>query len=794
MDAIPDRYDPKASEARWRQCWEDEKVYAQDLRTATFRIDTPPPTLSGDMHIGHGASYTQQDLYARYRRMKDGGVFFPFGTDDNGLPTERLVEKLKKVKATRMPRNEFRALCHATVKELTPDFVRDWKAFGISCDYASSYSTISPACQAVSQRSFIDLFRKGRVYRQEAPVAWCPQCQTAIAQAEFENVEKRSAFNDVRFTTADGEDLTIATTRPELIPACVAIAAHPDDARYAHLKGKDVRVPSCDHTVPVIFDDKVEIGKGTGLMMVCTFGDKDDVDKWYRHKLPLRIIFERDGTCNGLAGKYSGLSILDARAAIIEDLKGDGRLLAQEQITHAANVHERCGTPIEILKTPQWYVRVLDIKEELLERGRQIKWHPEHMRVRYEHWVENLNWDWCVSRQRYFGVPFPVWYDTRDGTVYVADPGQLPVDPFVDKPASAPAEALSHLIPEEDVMDTWATSSVTPQIVTGWHDDPDGAQLRMPLSLRPQAHEIIRTWTFYTIVKAHLNNDTIPWTDIALSGYVTDPKGQKMSKSKGNVVEPRSVIAKYSADAARYWAAGVRLGEDFPYNEKELQAGTKLLTKLWNASRFVMMNLKGYDGFDARFEDLELMDRWLLAKYARLVRECTEAFEAYEHHAARRALDAFFWSDLCDNYLEIVKGRLYEPKDALQRSSAQYALSIVLEGVLKLYAPFIPFITEEVYHLLRIKNKAKSIHISQWPDASAAWEDKDALVVGEEIVRIVVAVRKHKADRRLSMAAPVAKLTVATNHDLTLAENDLLSATRARGFTHARGDFDVRIE
>jgi len=794
MDTVPNRYDPKVSEPKWQKYWEDEQLYAQDIKTALYRIDTPPPTLSGNMHIGHGASYTQQDLYARYRRMKDGSVFFPFGTDDNGLPTERLVEKLKKVKSTRMSRKDFRDLCHAAVKELTPDFVADWKAFGISCDYASSYSTISPASQAVSQRSFVDLFKKGRVYRQEAPVSWCPLCQTAIAQAEFENIDKASAFNDIKFTAVGGEELTIATTRPELIPACVAVAAHPEDDRYAHLKGKDVVVPLSGHEVQVIFDEKVDREKGTGLLMVCTFGDKEDVDKWYRHKLPLRVIFNKDGTCNELSGKYAGLNVLDARKAVVADLESEGRLLASKQIMHAVNVHERCSTPIEILKTPQWYVRVLDQKEELLEAGRKIKWHPEHMRVRYEHWVENLNWDWCISRQRYFGVPFPVWYDKRDGTIYVADVEQLPVDPFVDVPASAPEDVREHLVADMDVMDTWATSSVSPQIITNWHEDPDGAQQMLPLSLRPQAHEIIRTWAFYTIVKALNNNQTIPWTDIAVSGYVMDPHGQKMSKSKGNVVDPRAVIVKYSADAVRYWASASRLGEDVPYNEKELQAGTKLLNKLWNASRFVMMNLEGYTGFNGRFEDLEVMDRWLLAKYATLVTECSTAFEAFEHHAARRALDTFFWTVLCDNYLEIVKGRLYEPKDPMQKASAMYALSHVLEGVLKLYAPFVPFITEEIYQTLPFENKAKSIHVAKWPLPDATWVDGAATVIGDEIVRVVEAVRKHKSEQKVSMAAPVTMLTVTTQFDLTLAQNDLLATTRAQSFTHTKGEFNVKIE
>jgi valyl-tRNA synthetase len=789
---LPQRHEPKQVEAKWQKYWEDEGIFVHEPTADSFVIDTPPPTVSGKMHIGHAYSYAQQDFYARFQRMKtQGKVFFPFGTDDNGLPTEKLVEKLKSVKSTKMSRADFRKLCFDTINEIKPDFVSDWKRLGMSCDFNKTYSTIDPHCQATSQRSFIDLFKKGRVYRQESPVAWCVFCQTAIAQADFENIELQSMFNDVNFSI-EGKPVTIATTRPELIPAVVAVAAHPEDNRYTQYEGKRVTIPLFDYDVPLVFDTSVDMEKGTGLMMVSTFGDKDDIDKWFRHKLQLRVVLTRDGKLNELAGKYAGLPIKDARKVITEDLKAAGHIVAQKAISHAVNVHERCNTEIEFLKTPQWYVKVLDIKEELVNAGQEIEWHPEFMFVRYKHWVENLNWDWCISRQRYFGVPFPVWYGD-DGKLYVADEDQLPVDPFVDRPKSAPAHVK--LTPETDVMDTWATSSVTPQIILNWHESPAAAQSLLPTGLRPQGQDIIRTWAFYTIVKAKLNNGVMPWKNIAISGYVTDPHGQKMSKSKGNVVDPRAMMDKYCADVVRFWAAGNKLGEDVPFQERELQTGNRTMTKLWNASKLTLMSLADYhDEWTGRFDELEIMDRWILSKLNKVISACDAAFATYEHGKAKLLLEQFFWSDFCDNYLEIIKGRLYDPKDALQKRSAQFTLQHVLGAILKLFAPLMPFITEEIYHLRFAKLEGKkSIHISAFPEARPEWNDEQAEIVGAEIVKILEAVRKHKSTKQMAMNSPLAELNITTNVDLTLAENDLLSATKAQKLMHQKGEFAVDI-
>jgi len=411
---LPKHYDFKASEEQWQRFWAETGIFRFDPEKEgeVYSVDTPPPTVSGTMHLGHAFSYAQQDYVVRFQRMRGKNVFYPFGTDDNGLPTERLVEKERKVRAQSMTRDEFRKLCLDYVTETKPAFIQDWVRLGMSCDFSQSYSTIDPHCQKTAQKSFLDLYQKGYLERKETPVAWCPKCQTAIAQAEFESVDMTSHFNDLIFRAGE-EELVIATTRPELLPACVALCHHPDDKRYAHLKGKFAKVPLFDYDVPIISDETVDREKGTGLMMVCTFGDKEDIEKWHKYKLPLKVIFTKDGKLNEHAPGYEGLTIREARAKIIEDLKAEGLLIRQEQITHAVNMHERCGTEVEFLKTPQWFINLLDHKEELLEAADQIRWYPEHMKVRYQHWVEGLNWDWCISRQRFYGVPFPVWYTKR---------------------------------------------------------------------------------------------------------------------------------------------------------------------------------------------------------------------------------------------------------------------------------------------------------------------------------------------------------------------------------------------
>jgi valyl-tRNA synthetase len=758
-------YDPKVEEPKWQQFWQENKVfkYKYNAKKKNFSIDTPPPTVSGKMHLGHSFSYAQQDFIARYHRMKGDNVYYPFGTDDNGLPTERLIEKTKNVKATRMERHEFTKLCYDTIKEIKPAFIQDWINLGMSCDFEGSYSTIDNHCQKTSQYGFIDLYEKGKIFQEETPISWCTMCQTAIAQAEFEDLEITSHFNDIIFKVG-GKDLIIATTRPELLPACVAVFVHPTDKRYKDIVGKKAKVPLFNLEVPILTDEKADPEKGTGAVMCCTFGDKTDSEWWYKHKLPLRVAITKDGKMNEHAEKYAGMPIKEARKAIIEDMKTAGLLIKQQPITHMVNVHDKCGTELEILKTKQWFIRILENKEMLMHAADKITWYPAHMKARYTNWVENLNWDWCISRQRYFGVPFPLWYCKKCGKVMLAEKKALPVDPLRDKPTKKCACGSTEFEPEKDVMDTWATSSLSPQIATNWQSkgnyDVDFKKM-YPTTLRPQAHDIIRTWAFYTVVRGIYNCDAIPWENIMISGWALDPHGKKMSKSKGNVVDPQPMIDKYSADALRFWAAGSKLGDDLPFQEKDLVTGKKMVTKLWNASKFSMQHLVDFDKTNKKVK-LEVIDRWVLSKLQAVINECTQSFDAYEYAEAKYSAEQFFWNVLCDNYLEICKDRLYNPdsrgKEA--RLSAQHTLYQLLLTTLKLTAPIMPFITESIYqNYFKDKEGRASIHISPWPVADKKLIDEDAEKTGEIAVQIIGAVRKFKSEQKVSLKKPI-KLTI----------------------------------
>jgi valyl-tRNA synthetase len=746
-------YHPAEVEKKWKERWETWGIYRFDegRPKPIFSIDTPPPTVSGEMHLGHAFSYSQMDFIARYKRMKGHNLFYPFGTDDNGLPTERLIESRKGVKAREMGREAFVRLCLETLREIRPGFIQGWKDIGLSPDWSLDYSTIDDHCRRISQRSFLRLYQKGRVYRKETPFLWCPSCHTAISQVELEDRERESSFSDIVFRREDGGDLIIGTTRPELLPACVAVFVHPEDERYAALVGKKVRVPLFHQEVVIRADERVDPSKGTGAVMCCTFGDMTDIEWYLQHNLPLKVAITPDGRMTELAGKYAGMELKEARRAILEDLGETGLLVVSRSITHHVNVHERCGTEIEILNTQQWFIRYLDLKEEFLEAGRKIRWFPDHMRNRYENWVLGLKWDWCISRQRYFGVPFPLWYCRRCGAVQLAEEDRLPVDPLTDRP-SGPCGACgaAEFDPEEDVMDTWATSSLTPDIAIERVKDPSVRERLYPMSLRPQAHDIIAFWLFNTVVQGLLHRGVVPWRDALISGWALDPEGKKMSKSKGNVIEPREVLEKYSADALRFWAAGSKVGEDLPYQEKDLVTAKKFLTKLWNASRFALSHLSG--GEIGRPSLLHPTDRWILSKLNRLIEEVTSAWEEYEFAAAKGLTTQFILHTFCDDYLEMVKFRLYGKEKEEDRESARYTLYRVLLACLKLLAPILPFITEEIYQAYyRGAEGARSIHVSPWPRLEEGALDEEAEEEGDLVARIVSSLRRYKSDRHLPL-------------------------------------------
>jgi len=782
-----EKYNPLDAEPKWIAYWASQKIFAFDPNATgkIFSIDTPPPTVSGKMHIGHAFSYTQQDIIARYKRMRGHNVFYPFGTDDNGLPTERLVEKMKGVKGARMERQAFIALCEQTLAEIRPAFVDDWKRIGMSCDFSLFYSTISSHCRTISQESFIDLHKDGRAYRKEAPALWCPTCTTAISQVECQDAEKASTFNDIVFKI-DGKEVVIATTRPELLPACVAVFAHPTDERYKKLFGKKAKVPLFNQEVPIMPDIRADPTKGTGIVMCCTFGDQTDIAWYLAYKLPLVKAITPDGKMSELAAKYKGMKILDARKAIIEDLKTAGLLASQKNITHAVKVHERCQTEIEIINSKQWFIKYLDLKEDLLNWGGQLTWHPDFMRHRYENWVKGLQWDWLISRQRFFGVPFPLWYCRECEEPVLAAKKDLPVDPLKDNPPIKKCKCGStSFVPEKDVLDTWFTSSMTPQLAIKL--TPAAVQKKLfPMSLRPQAHEIISFWLFNTLVKSRLHYGKNPWKEVVLSGYVTDPLGEKMSKSKGNIIAPQAVLAKYSADALRYWAGGAKLGEDIPYQEKELIAGDKFVNKLWNATKFAFMHITEKPAGKAT----EAIDKWILSRLAAVIQEATTAFDAYEYSRAKFIIERFFWDDFCDNYLELIKTRLYEPKKPQDKISAQTTLWQVSSALLRLLAPIVPFITEELYHkYLHAHEGHTSIHLAGWPAAQK--KDEKAEAIGKAVVAILGAVRKRKSEQKLSMKAPVKKLVIESEVDIKPALADLQATTSAQNIVFGKATEDV---
>jgi len=771
-------YDFKQVEKKWLGFWEKQKIYKFKPGKETYSIDTPPPTLSGNMHIGHSFSYSQQDFIARFYRMFKGSVFYPFGTDDNGLPTERLVEKLRNVKSKEMSRADFIELCLKTLKEIRPEFIQDWKNLGVSCDYDIYYSTIDDNSRKISQKYFIELFKKGLAYKKDFPTIWCPECQTSIAQAELEDKELPSQFSTLIFKVGK-EDLLIATTRPELLQACVAVFVNSKDKRYKKFIGKNAVVPLFGYEVPIIADDYASIDKGTGAMMVCSYGDKYDVEAITKHKLVPRIIFNKDGTVND--GDYKGLKIRAARKAVLADTEKKGLVKDKKEIKHAVNVHDKCGTEIEFLPTSQWFIKILDKKELWISQGKKMKWYPEFMFKRYENWVKGLEWDWNISRERHFGIPIPVWECKKCKEIIVAEEKELPVDPL--KKHKKCSKCRGDCAPEEKVLDTWATSSLTPQIISSLVD----GEVKIPLSLRPQAHDIIRTWTFYTIVRSYLHEGKLPWENVSISGFVT-LKGEKMSKSKGNVIDPREVMKAYGADALRYGAASSKLGEDSDYQEKNLATGKKFINKLINASKFVFMNLNDYKG--KKPNKLEIIDKMFMEELEVLVESVTKSYSEYEYFKAKYDTENFFWKTFCDNYLEIVKKRVYNGKGD-KKVSAQYTLYNGLLTMIKLIAPIMPFITEEIYQEHFKKNeKDKSIHLSKWPEIDKGKVRVGEVYLFENIVELLSRIRQEKTLAKKAMNAECVLTISKDDYDkLSDVLEDIQDVINAK--TIKKGEFKV---
>jgi len=813
---LPKRYDSDKEEEKWLKYWEKEEIFKFDpeSKKEIYSVDSPPPTVSGNMHIGHSFSFSQQDFIMRYHRMSGKNIFCPFGTDDNGLATERMIEKMKKVRGQSMDRKEFAELCLKTLEEIRPDFVYDWKRIGISADYSIYYSTINEHSQKISQKSFLDLYKENRIYRKYAPVIFCPQCRTAIAQVEMEDKESKSTLNYIKAKFGDSY-LIYATTRPEVLYGCVGMSINKNGTYVkidkdgeilitskeslallekqfnftivSELKGKELIgeeaiIPISEKKVIVSHDEETKAEFGTGIVYYCTYGGSDCVEWMGRHPEVEAInVMGLDGKYNENSGRYKGMNSQEARKQVLEDLEKERHLLFKEPINHVINVHERCGTDIEYIATDQWFIKYLDLKKNFLAQGKKINWFPTHMKNRYDNWIKGLKWDWNISRQRHFGVPIPAWHCKKCEEIVIADEKQLPVDPLTDKPKNKCKCGSSDFIPEKDVLDTWATSSLTPQLAIELFKDKPIYKKLFPMNLRPQAHDIITFWLFNTVVKSYFHKDSIPWKNIMISGWALDPHGKKMSKSKGNVVDPREMIKKYSADALRFWAAGSRLGDDLPFQEKDLVTGVKFTNKIWNASKFAFMHLKDYK-LD-KPKKLELMDKWILVKLSKLIKFSTENFERYEYSHTKLETDKFFWQTFCDNYLEIVKDRLYNPdkRGEEPRLSAQYTLYQILLAVLKLMAPITPFITEELYHhFFKQHEKDKSIHISKWPGLDM--KDENAEKAGDLFVFALQEVRKAKSASNLSLKSPIKRLLVKGKinvHEFNKTKEDLISSTSA---------------
>lgn len=817
MKTLSAKYNHKEIEAKWQKIWHEQGTYHWDEnmpREKTFVIDTPPPTVSGMLHMGHVFSYTQADFVARFQRMQGKTVFYPIGFDDNGLPTERLVEKAKKVKASSMQRSEFITLCREVVFDAEEEFRKLFKSIALSVDWRQEYQTISDNSIAISQMSFLDLADKDRAYRKLQPTLWDPVDATALAQAEVIDIELQSQMNEIIFNTELGEEIIIATTRPELLAACVAVFYHPDDNRYSHLADKNAITPLFSVKVPILPDSKVDIEKGTGLVMCCTFGDNTDIEWWREHKLPTRVILNKYGKIDYLdqlgsanwqtvdleqakqnISEIIGLKVSTARDKILNLLALDRKLLKQTQITHNVRCAERSGAPLEILVTAQWFIKLLDIKQELLAQSSKCNWYPSHMKVRLDSWIEGLKWDWCISRQRFFGVPFPVWYSKRAGEVgkvLLACPEDLPVNPLVDLPQGYNRDEVEA---DLDVMDTWATSSVTPQLCSmainkKYALDYTKHQKLFPADLRPQAHEIIRIWAFYTIVKSYLHQNSIPWKNLMISGWCLDANKEKMSKSKGNVVTPVNLIEEKGADIVRYWASNSKLGADISYSEDVFKLGQKLINKIWNAAKFTQLQLQNlHVKPTALLSDFNSglifkpIDLWLLSKLKLTLDKATEEFYKFEYCNARIVVEDFFWNNFCDSYIEIVKARAYNENHADHKgqNSALITMYYCLNTLLHLFAPYLPHLCEEIY--AAIYNKESLVtSVGTWPKTSEFIYDEESVRLGDGLCSILEEIRKIKANRQISISAPITKIIIAKNKtDVSIEKifDDLTNVAKA---------------
>ncbi len=748
-------------EEKWRVFWEEHSTYAfnPDARGKIYSIDSPPPTVSGDLHMGHSFSYVHQDIIARFKRMSGFKVFYPMGFDDNGLPTEKYSEKLSGKRLRDFQPEEFIDLCNKAGLEGGAKIKEMFRKLGLSADLGNAYRTYSEESRRISQSMFLDLVRKKRVYRNKGPVLICPSCRTAISQIDMKDMERETDFYYIRFKGVDTKDIQIATTRPEMLGSCVAVFVNPDDARYSEYIGKKVSVPLYEFSVKIYSDQFVDPGKGTGAEMVCTFGDQNDVDLWRKYSLDTRMIIDSNGRMKGDTFVRAGITTTEARKIIVEHLKSNGFVTKSERKKQTVNVHERCDTPVEIGILDQWYIKYLDLRDKMDAAGNSIKWYPDFMKVRYDNWVRGLKVDWCISRQRVFGVTFPLWYCKNCGEIVYADESMLPVDPrFTKYNGTCPKCSGTEFVGETDVMDTWATSSLSPRLAS----QPRGLFEKIyPMTARFQGHEIITSWAFTSIVRAMIHDNEIPWNQIVLSGIVKNPQGLKMSKSRGDKFSPDDFVQKYGSDAVRHWSTVSGNGEDISIDEKDFMRGRKTVVKMLNAGNLVSTLGKDHA---SRVKSVKgEPENWILKELSEVTSSITEFMNSYSLSKARMALDNFFWNTFCDNYLEISKARMkIEDLDPAERVEIASTLYLAFESILKLYAPIMPFITEELYHT--VLNKEGSIHNESWPVSyPAASEEMHRNL--EYVIRTISMIRSEA-----SKAGKVSGSSIILNGERELLE------------------------
>ena len=840
--AVPDKPALEGLEEKWTSRWDAEALYRFDRtrsRDEVYSIDTPPPTVSGSLHVGHVFSYTHTDVVARFQRMRGKAVFYPMGWDDNGLPTERRVQNYFGVRcdpslpfdpsfappdpssASGSPRAGSRGdkpgkqpipvsrpnfidLCARLTAEDEKAFEKLWRHLGLSVDWSMTYATIGRRAQRLSQLSFLRLVGRGLAYQLEAPTLWDVDFRTAVAQAELEDREQPGAYHRIRFARPDSAQFVeIDTTRPELIPACVALVAHPDDPRYQPLFGTEVVTPLFGARVPLRAHPLADPEKGTGVAMICTFGDITDVVWWRELGLPVRAVIQANGTFKPITwgeGAWSttdparaqqnydqlaGLSASKARVRTVELLRESGDLLGElRPIVHAVKFYEKGDRPLEIVTSRQWFIKTMDAREALLARGRELGWHPSYMQARLENWINGLAGDWCVSRQRFFGVPFPLWYRVReDGTIdhdarLLPAEERLPIDPSTDVPDGFTADQRNRpggFSGDPDIMDTWATSSLSPQIAGGWIEDPDLFARVFPMDVRPQAHDIIRTWLFSTMLRAEYEHGSLPWKNAAISGWVLDPDRKKMSKSKGNVVTPLALLEEHGSDGVRYWAASGRPGADTAFDSGQMKVGRRLAIKLLNASKFVLAKP------GTRGAVTSGVDRGLLTNLARLVRESTEDLESYQYTRVLERTETFFWF-FCDNYLELVKSRRYGDHGEALAGSANTALLTSLSVLLRLFAPFLPFATEEIWSWWQ----RGSVHKATWPTEAeilsvANGADDRGVLALQMAAQVLGDIRKKKSEGQRQLKTPVARVVIRAPENKLELLPDIEQDLRASG-------------